>query len=390
MSGHQDNSHYDIVIVGAGIVGAAIAYFTAPACRVLLLEAESAPGYHSTGRSAALFTEAYGPPSVRALTRASRPFFDAPPPGFASTPLLKPRGTLFPGSAAQEPELQALYASLRDEGSAARLLSGSEARAMVPVLRPEAAVLAVYDAAAFDVDVHALLQGYLRGAKKQGATLLNAASVQSLERADRTWRVLTGDGRGYSADRIVNAAGAWADQLAATAGVQGIGLEPRRRSAFLFAPPADVDSADWPAVIAIDESWYFKPDAGLLLGSPANADPVRPHDVVAEELDVMLGIHNIESATTLNIHRPKSSWAGLRCFVEDGEPVCGFDAEAPGFFWAAALGGYGIQSSPGFGRLCASLLLDQGVPADIARQGLRLDLLQPQRPALNRGKATTS
>lgn len=373
-------SDYDIVIIGAGIVGASIAYFAAAEARVLILEAEVAPGYHATGRSAALFTEAYGPPSIRALTRASRSFFDSPPQGFTSTPLLKARGTLFPGSAEQVDEVRALHESLLAEGCSASLLSTEAACALVPVLRPEASALAVYDEAAFDVDVDALLQGYLRGAKAKGATLLSNAGVASLANSDAGWQIETRKGQRFTANRIVNAAGAWADELAALAGVQAVGIEPRRRSAFLFAPPEGMSTEHWPAVIAIDEGWYFKPDAGLLLGSPANADLVAPHDVVAEDLDVMLGIHNIEAATTLSIHRPKSTWAGLRSFVLDGEPLCGFEAEAKGFFWAAALGGYGIQSSPAFGRLCASLLLGQGVPADIAAQGLDLAKLAPQRP----------
>lgn len=375
----------DILIIGGGIVGAAVACWVSAQRRVVLLEVESQPGYHATGRSAALFTEAYGPPQVRALTRASRRFFDAPPAGFADTPLLAARGSLFVGAAAQRPAVQALHDRLQAEGLRSRWLDARQAQALVPVLRPEAAAWAVHDPDAFDLDVGVLLQGYLRRARAQGARLVTDARVLGLSPQASGWRVQVQRGtehQTWTAATVVNAAGAWADAVASSAGVGALGVEPRRRSAFLFEPPEGLPTPDWPAVIAIDESWYFKPDAGLLLGSPANADPVAAHDVVAEELDIALGIHRIEQATTLQIRRPRHTWAGLRSFVADGEPVCGFDPRAPGFFWAAALGGYGIQSSPAVGRLCAALLSRQPVPDDLLEQGLDPAALAPARPGL--------
>ena len=370
---------FDTIVIGAGMVGASAAFHAAAQQRVLLLEGEAAAGYHTTGRSAALFTESYGPPAVRCLTRASRAFFLRPPAGFAHTPLLTRRGVLLPGSEAQREQVRSFFDTLRAEGAQAQWLEGQAVRALVPVLRPEAAAVAVYDPDAFDIDVDAVLQGYLRGARAHGAQLLFNAAVAGIARQGERWTVTTHDGRKFHARHIVNAAGAWVDQVAALAGVPPIGIEPRRRSAFVFAAPQGLRCDSWPAVVAIDESWYFKPDAGLLLGSPANADPDRPHDVAPEEMDIALGIHHIEQATTLTIRRPHRTWAGLRCFVADGEPVCGFDPGAPGFFWAAALGGYGIQSSPAFGRLCAALLQRQAVPADIAAQGLLLPAVTARR-----------
>jgi D-arginine dehydrogenase len=372
-------SHFDIIVVGAGIVGASIAFHAAPYQRVLVLEGEAAAGYHTTGRSAALFTETYGPPAVRCLTRASRAFFERPPAGFAKSPLLAPRGTLLPGSSAQRGRVHQLFKTLRAEGAKVRWLEGDAVRSMVPVLRPDASAVAVHDPDAFDIDVDALLQGFMRGACTRGARVVMSARVEDIRRREARWVATTHDGRSFQADRIVNAAGAWVDEVAASAGVPPIGIEPRRRSAFLFHPPDGEHCDSWPAVVAIDESWYFKPDAGLLLGSPANADLDRPHDVVAEEMDVALGIYNIEQATTLTIRRPKSTWAGLRCFVSDGEPVCGFEPSVPGFFWAAALGGYGIQSAPAVGRLCAALLRGDAMPEDITAQGLDLAALAPRR-----------
>jgi D-arginine dehydrogenase len=369
---------FDVAIIGGGIVGAAIAFHLAPQARVLLLEAESAAGVHATGRSAALYAPSYGPPAVRALTRASRGFYLAPPAGFADVPLLTPRGALFVGPAEQRTLADGLHAALVAEGLSATLLDAAAAQARVPVLRPEACASGVFDASALDIDVDALLQGFLRGARAAGAQWRPKAQVQALERSGAAWEIETTAGH-VRAATVVNAAGAWADAVGDLAGAAPIGLEPRRRTAFTFDPPPGVDCRAWPAVIALDESWYIKPDAGLLLGSPANADPTHPHDVVPEELDVALGIHRIESATTLTIRRPRSTWAGLRSFVADGEPVLGFDPQVPGFLWAAALGGYGIQSTPATGRLCAALLVGRGLPDDLAAAGLNLAQVSPQR-----------
>jgi len=370
---------FDVAIIGAGIVGASVAYHLRPGTRALVLEGERAAGYHSTGRSAALFAASYGPPAVRALTRGSLPFFQAPAAGFAEQPLLAARGILLPARDEQIAAARRLVDALRAEGAPLRLLARHEALAAVPVLKAQACAAAVHDPQAFDIDVDALLQGFLRGAKSHGIQVELAAVVAAIEPAPTGWHIALGDGRTCQAQVVVNAAGAWADEVARLAGVGPIGLEPRRRSAFLFDAPAGVDCRHWPAVIALDESWYFKPDAGALLGSPANADPVPPHDVVPEELDIAQGIFDIEQATTLRIRRPKRTWAGLRSFVADGEPVCGFDPMAPGFFWAAALGGYGIQSAPAFGRLCASLLHGDGVPAELCAAGLSAGALAPRR-----------
>jgi D-arginine dehydrogenase len=306
--------------------------------------------------------ESYGSPQVRPLTRASRHFLEQPPAGFSATPLLTPRGALYIGGAGATDGLRALHATLRAEGCPAELLGTAAARLRVPVLRPEAAGLAVLDPLAADVDAYALHQGYLRGARARGAVLVCDAEVLQLRPQRGRWALQTAAGS-WTVACVANAAGAWVDVLAARADVAPIGIEPRRRSAFVFAPPPDLATGDWPCVAALDESFYFKPDAGLLLGSPANADPVPPHDVLPEEWDIALGIARIEAATTLQIRRPRRTWAGLRSFVADGDLVGGPDPQAGGFFWVAALGGYGIQTSPALGALCAAQLLGRPVPA---------------------------
>jgi D-arginine dehydrogenase len=238
---------------------------------------------------------------------------------------------------------------------------------------------ALFDRDAQDIDVHALHQGFLRGARALGAELRTGAEVVAAHRQGSAWELRQADGHVVRARCLVDAAGAWADEVAALCGVAPVGLVPCRRSAFTFHAPDGVDVSHWPAAVGVDESWYFKPDAGRLLGSPANADPTHPHDVVPEELDIALGIHQIESITTLTIRRPASTWAGLRSFVRDGEMVIGWDDRCPAFFWLAAQGGYGIQSAAGASELAASLLCGEPPPAHLLRHGVEPQALAPLR-----------
>ncbi|MDH6590699.1 D-arginine dehydrogenase [Variovorax sp. TBS-050B] len=368
----------DFLVIGGGIAGASVAYWLAPHARVILLEREAQPGYHATGRSAALFMESYGTPQVRALTMASRAFLAHPPEGFSEHPLLTPRGAMMVGSAAQRAELDAHWEVLRAMNTGAKRLSGAETLAMVPALRADQVDGAVYEPDAADMDVHAIHQGYLRGMRRAGGRLVCDAGVTAIERTGGLWRVTAG-GQVYEAPVVLNAAGAWVDTIAQLAGVRPIGIEPRRRSAFIFAPPEGQSVAHWPMVFSADEGWYIKPDAGMLLGSPANADPVDPQDVQPEELDIAIAIHRIEEATTLAIRRPTRTWAGLRSFVADGDLVGGFDPDAPGFFWVAAQGGYGIQTSAAMGEACAALARGLPLPARIADFGLTAEMLGPGR-----------
>ncbi|AOZ04053.1 FAD-dependent oxidoreductase [Cupriavidus sp. USMAHM13] len=368
----------DFLVIGAGIAGASIAYWLAPHGSVTVLERESQPGYHSTGRSAALFMESYGTPQVRALTMASRAFLEQPPAGFAEHPLLSPRGAMMVAAPGQEALLDEHWAVLHPMAPEARRLSAAEACARVPVLRPEQVIGAVYEPGAADMDVHAIHQGYLRGMRQAGGKLVCDAEVRAIARDGAEWQVATGT-QSFRAPVLVNAAGAWADVVARLAGVAPLGLQPCRRSAFVFQPPAGLDCHGWPMVHSADESWYLKPDAGMLLGSPANADPVEPQDVQPEELDIALAIHRIEEATTLSIRHPARTWAGLRSFVADGDLVGGFDDAVPGFFWVAAQGGYGIQTSAAMGETCAALARGLPVPAHAAAFGLTAAMLGPGR-----------
>jgi D-arginine dehydrogenase len=368
----------DFVIVGGGIAGASIGYFLAPHGRIVLLEREAQPGYHATGRSAALFLESYGTPQVRALTGASRAFLQAPPPGFAEQPVLSPRGCLFVAAPGQEAELEAHWQLLHAMTPDAQRLTPAQVLARVPVLRRERLIGGVLEPDAMDMDVHAIHQGYLRGLRHQGGTVVCDAEVTALTRVGGDWEVTSRAGT-WRAPVVVNAAGAWCDVVAALAGIPGIGLQPKRRSAFTFAPPPGLEVRHWPCLISADESWYLKPDAGVLLGSPANADPVPPQDVQPEELDIALAIDRIQQMTTLAIRRPARTWAGLRSFVADGDLVGGFDPAAPGFFWLAAQGGYGIQTSAAMGEACAALARGLPLPQRFAAFGLTEAMLSPAR-----------
>ena len=369
----------DFLIVGAGIAGASVAYWLAPHGSVVLLERESQPGYHSTGRSAALYLPSYGTPQVRALTLASRAFLERPPAGFAEHPILTPRGALLVASDEQAAQLDAHCELLAAMSPQSRRLGRAETLAMVPVLRADRLLGAAWEPDATDIDVHGLHQGLLRGARRAGLQLVCDAEVVAAERSGGLWHVRTASGSNFAAPVLVNAAGAWCDEIATLAGVAPIGLHPKRRSAFTFAPPAGVDASRWPSVIDAGEQWYVKPDAGVLLGSPANADPVAPHDVQAEELDIATAIARIEEATTMTIRRPLRVWAGLRSFVADGDLVGGFDARAEGFFWVAAQGGYGIQTSAAMGEACAALARGLPLPARIAEFRLTAEMLSAAR-----------
>ena len=374
---------FDVAIFGAGIAGSSLAWRLAEHCRVVLIERESQPGYHSTGRSAAMFMESYGPPMVRALTRASRRFYQHPPAGFTTTPIVSPRGALYLASHGQQAQLDATRAELAPTCPNLQSLNAAETLALVPCLRPEGVLASLLDPDAMDMDVHALHQGFLRGFRQngqaRGCELTTSATLTQARHEGQNWHLQFSDGTAMQATTVVNAAGAWADEIALIFGAKLIGLVPHRRSAFTFKVPDGLDASAWPVVSDLAETYYFKPDAGQFLGSPANADPTHPHDVVPEELDIAKGIYAIEVATLLQIPRPTSTWAGLRSFVPDGEIVIGFDDAVPGFFWLAAQGGYGIQSAAGASALADALIRGVALPEELQREGVKPEAVSPRR-----------
>lgn len=378
----------DFLIVGGGMAGASAAYELAAHGSVAVLERESQPGYHSTGRSAALYTQTYGHPVVRALTVASWDFYTNPPEGFSEHPLLTPRGVLLIGRADQTAALDRDFAEGRRLTPSVERLDRAQALARAPFLKADYVDGAVWEPEAMDMDVHAIHTGYLRGLKARGGRLVTDAGVEALERRDGLWVATTPAGI-FAAPVLVNAAGAWADVLAGMAGVRPIGLVPKRRTAITFDPvfpdsgfPGSADGAGiagWPMVIDVDEQFYMKPESGRLMLSPADETPVEPCDVQPEELDIAIAIDRMEQAVRFSVRRIAHKWAGLRSFVADKVMVAGYDESADGFFWLAGQGGYGIQTAPAMGRTAAALATGGGLPAEVANLGVRAEDLAPAR-----------
>ena len=370
---------FDVIIIGAGIAGASAGFFLSESRRVLVLEREDQPGYHSTGRSAALFTETYGNASTRALTTGARPFFESPPNDFTGVPLLTPRGLLFVGRADQQEALDRQYEEVSRLAREVRRISADECLAICPVLREGYVAGALAEPDCMDIDVASLHQGYLKGLRARGGRVVTDAEVRALEAAPGGgWIVDTPAGR-FAAPILVNAAGAWADEVADLAGLTSLGLAPKRRTAILIEPPDGVDSAAWPMILDADEELYFKPDAGKLLLSPADETPSPPCDAQPEELDIAIAIDRLEKMTSLVVRRPSHKWAGLRTFVPDKTLVAGFEPDGNGFFWLAGQGGYGIQTSPSMGRIAAALVRGEEFPPDLEDLGVDRDILGVER-----------
>jgi D-arginine dehydrogenase len=311
------------------------------------------------------------------LTRASRAFLEQPPEGFAEVPLMSPRAALFVAGQEALPRLQAM-ADAPDAAPTLCRLSPAQTLALVPILRPEAVAGGALDDSGCDMEVAAILQGYLRLVRRGGAQVVLGGADVLLQRAGGLWTVDSRAGR-FQAPVVVNATGAWADEVARQAGARLVGLQPMRRTAITIPAPEGHDTRHWPMVIDVDETVYFKPDAGQMLLSPANEDPMPPCDVAPEELDIALAVHRFEEMTTVPVKRIAHRWAGLRSFVPDRSPVAGWDPQAVGFFWLAGQGGYGIQMAPALARAAAAMLLGHALPADIAAQGVTPQALSPDR-----------
>jgi D-arginine dehydrogenase len=370
---------FDFAIIGAGIAGISAAYHLAPHAKVVILEREHVAAYHTTGRSAALHSETYGSTEIRAITVASGHFYRKPPPGFADHPLLTPRGALIAGRADQQEALQKAAADYARLVPSVRWLDPAETLRRQPLLKPEAAAGGAIFEEAEDMDVAAIHGGFLKGARAAGGVLRLNAELAALERKAGRWAIRLRDGESVTAANVINASGAWADAVATFAGARPVGLVPKRRTAFTFDAPPDLDLANLPMAIDFDETWYIKPEVGQFLGSPADETPSPPCDAQPEEMDIAIAVERIEAATTLSIRRIKNKWAGLRTFVADKNLVVGYDPEVEGFFWLAGQGGYGIQTGAAAGRLAADLALGRGLPADIAALGVSEAALSPAR-----------
>jgi len=343
----------DIIVIGAGIAGSSAAAELAANAKVIVLEMESQPGYHATGRSAAYFAAAYGKKVVRELTGCCESFFRQPPDGFSDVELLRPRDCMFFARRDQEAQLRAI----QQDNPALVRLSAEEVLQRVPVFAEDYLHAGLYEPRGGDLDVDAILQGYLRLFRRRNGTLLNAHAVTSLRWEGGCWK-LDAAGVSFEAPIVINAAGAWVDRVSALAGLPELGMQPLRRTALTVAPPAGVDIGDWPNMLDVDEEFYFKPEAGHILISPADETASEPCDAQPDDFDVAVGVDRFERATGMDIRHVISRWAGLRTFAPDRVFVAGFDPRCEGFFWLAGQGGYGIQSAPAMAQLTRYLVLD--------------------------------
>ncbi len=368
--------HCDILVIGAGIAGASAAYELADSARVIVLERENQPGYHTTGRSAAIYTQNYGNREIRILTVASRDFLTNPPDGFVDHPILTQRGALFIARVDQLDHLDAAMKAVIV--SSIQRISGAEAVKINPSLDPEYVAGAIFEPDAQDIDVHSLHSGYLKDLRARGGRVVTNAEVFEISYNDGMWKILTKAGE-FCAPIIINAAGAWCDVIAKMAGVRPIGLLPKRRTVVTFDAPHGVDISSWPLTIDIDEEFYFKPDAGQILASPADETLSPPCDAQPEELDIAIAIDRLMTATNLQVRRINNKWAGLRNFLPDKTPVVGLDGGASGFFWLAGQGGYGIQTAPAIARAVVSLIKTGELPEDLTAAGLKKSDLSPDR-----------
>jgi D-arginine dehydrogenase len=350
----------DVVIIGGGIAGISLAGRLAPHRDVVVIEMENHLGTHATGRSAAVYIEAYGSQAIRRLSTQSRAFFEAPPVGFSAVPLVHPRGSLVFSGSDDRDRLREEYA-LAERITTVQWLDQDALLSCCPVLRPEAAAAGFIEPGARDIDTDALLQGFARMARQCGARILTGVPVSEIRHAG-DWLVIAGEWE-VRADVLVNAAGAWAEEVAHRAGLPGCGLQPMRRTATTLPLPPDLAraTADLPVATAVDESFYFKPEAGDMLVSLSEETPLQPCDAYPEDLDIATALERFHEATTVPRARPKASWAGLRTFAADRNPVIGYESTAPGFFWCAGQGGYGLQTAPALSALAASLLLQESL-----------------------------
>ncbi|MEE9254488.1 MAG: FAD-binding oxidoreductase, partial [Pseudomonadales bacterium] len=371
----------DVIIIGAGIAGLSAAGEISKFANVIVLEAESQPAYHSTGRSAALFIEPYENDVVWALTVASGAFLKAPPEGFSDTALLRLRRGLMIADAQHAPSIDRYIERWGERCPGLHEVSLDEALAMVPLINTERVARTLEDPGIYDIDVHALLQGFLGMVRASGGRLNTDARVTSLTSQGDGWRV-SFEGGEFEAPIVVNAAGSWGGEIGRLAGAGDLGLTPMRRSAALVAPPADVDIDGWPVVHSAGGGLYFKPEAGKLMVSPADATPSEPCDAQPDELDIAIALDRFRNATHIPVERIEHRWAGLRSFVADGLPVVGFDPERPGFFWLVGQGGFGVQTSPAMGRVAAELVQGNDLPDDLLQRGVTAAQISPAREGI--------
>lgn len=371
----------DFLVIGGGIAGLSAAARLTLSGTVTVIEAERAVGYHSSGRSATFCHYGIGNATVRGLTSFSRSFFQEPPEGFSDYALAKPKAALFIATEAMQPLLAELATSMRRFTDTVSAVDVAQMLEMVPVLRtgPDAIVAGVVDSSGLKLDTDAMLQGYARIVRRGGGSIITGQRVGAVQRVDGLWQVTTADGSTHAAPILINAAGAWADEVAKLANVTPLGLEPKRRTMIVLDPPAGMDVSEWPFTKTANDVFYMLPDSGRLMASPVDEVPSAPCDAQPEEYDLALAAWQAEQYTTLPVQRIAHKWAGLRSFVADRVPTAGFAPDAPGFFWLAGQGGYGIQTAPAMATITAALVTGDDWPGQLTELGVESGQVLPER-----------
>jgi D-arginine dehydrogenase len=360
----------DFLIVGGGVAGLSAAARLARRGRTILLEAEEALGYHSSGRSVSFSHYGIGTAPVRALTAYSRPHF--------APPLARLFPTLYFADETSLDRLDALSADMAPLAGAIRTVGANEMAALFPPLRtgPGGALCGLLDPTGLKLDADLILQSFARAVRAQGGTVLTGRRVAAVEPG---WSVRTESGEIFSAPILVNAAGAWADRLAALAGVAPLGLQPMRRTIIVVDPPADARIETWPFALSAARDFYIQPEAGRLLVSPVDEVPDEPGDARPEDYDIALAADRLEHYTRIKVERIAHRWAGLRTFSRDRVPKAGFAPDAPGFFWLAGQGGYGFQTAPAMAEIAEALIVGTPWPKELAQYGVTMEQVAPGR-----------
>lgn len=382
------STDYDTIVIGGGIAGVSIAYELAEHQSVAVVERESTLAYHTTGRSAATFLESYGNATVRALTRASRDFFVAPP-AFVGGPLVADLPLLIVADESEVEGLRALHQAVNGgpvRSGTIELIDGDAAEQLNPMLRPGYTDLAMVDFGSMELDVHGLHQGYLRGFRRRGGEVLKSAGIVGARRERSVWVLTDAKGDELRTRHVVNAAGAWCDEVAELFGAAPIGIRPLRRTAFMVPGPKELPAgfsgSRRTMTMSASEDFYFKPDGASFLCSPADETLQEPADARPDDLEIARAIERLNEASLLGVRSVATSWAGLRSFTADRTPVVGPDPKVDGFHWFAGQGGYGIQMAPALARAGAGLILHGGLPVDLTDVGVTSAQLSPARSAL--------
>lgn len=380
----------DFLIVGGGIAGLSAASRLVRHGKAIVLEAEDALGYHSSGRSVSFSHYGIGNSAVRGLTAWSRTFFEDPPEGFSQVPLARTVPSLYFATEESRPALTEIEAEMVRFTDRTRRVDPAAMAALCPALRtgPEGAVAGIVDPTGLKLDADALLQALARAVRGGGGEILNGRRVQAIEPPGEGWMVRSEDGGRWTARILIDAAGAWADRIAALAGVRPIGLRPMRRTIIVVDPPAGTDLSDWPFTHSVTGDFYMLPEAGRLLVSPVDEVADDPCDAAPDDYDVALAADRLEHYTTVPVTRIAHRWAGLRSFVADRTPTAGFDPDAPGFFWLVGQGGYGLQTSPAMAAAVEAMVTGGPWPKGLDELGVTAGSIRPDRLRSSQDAAT--